>query len=282
MVRGLQERAARAQPAEHVEDLDGWRLRYASGSAWWTGTVLPHGDARPGELLRRIGRAEEFYARRGTAARFQICPPACAQGLDDVLAGRGYCRHSPVSLQVARTADVLAAKAPTIDIPTVDLAVAHLSTVDLPIAELAPEGRPDAGEQGVCRVLVDERPAGEWFKVWHAVHGHGGDPRAESGTLGRVALPAAYASVLVGDAVVAVGRAVADTGWAGVFGMATRPEARGTGAGRGVLAALARWAGEHQAERMHLQVEHDNVGPFRLYGRAGFSELCSFHYRAAG
>jgi GNAT superfamily N-acetyltransferase len=87
---------------------------------------------------------------------------------------------------------------------------------------------------------------------------------------------------LAGDGVVAVGRAVGDTGWAGVFGMATLPRARGQGAARRVLAALAAWAGAHEAGRLYLQVERDNVPALRLYGQAGFRDLCRYHYRLAG
>lgn len=47
-----------------------------------------------------------------------------------------------------------------------------------------------------------------------------------------------------------VGRAVADTGWTGVFGMATLPDARRHG-----------------------------VAAVRLYRRAGFGEACAYHYR---
>jgi len=83
-----------------------------------------------------------------------------------------------------------------------------------------------------------------------------------------------------GDDVVAVGRAVADTGWAGVFGMATLPRARGTGAARDVLAALADWAGAH-TDSMYLQVERDNIPALRLYEGTGFREMCGFHYRTA-
>ena len=84
-----------------------------------------------------------------------------------------------------------------------------------------------------------------------------------------------------GSNVVAVGRAVADTGWAGVFGMATLPRARGRGTARSVLAALADWAGGHAAGRMYLQVERDNMPALRLYERTGFSEECGYHYRAS-
>jgi GNAT superfamily N-acetyltransferase len=135
---------------------------------------------------------------------------------------------------------------------------------------------------GSLRVRVDDHPIRDWLSVWQAVHGHGGDPRAERDMLARVERPSTYACALIGDDVVAVGRAVADTGWAGVFGMATLADARGKGAARSVLAALADWAGAHQADHMYLQVERDNSRALRLYERAGFSEICRYHYRTAG
>lgn len=247
-VRDLQERAARALPAELVEHADGWWLRHDSGSSWWVASVLPHGPEGAGgpELARRVARAEEFYARHGGAARFQITPAACPAVLDDLLARRGYRRANPVSLQAAAIAGV---------------------------------SRPDAG--GRLRVRVEDRPGDAWFGVWHAVHGGGAGP-AGWGLLDRVAGPSAYARVLDGDETVAVGRAVADTGWAGVFAMATLPAARGRGAGGRVLGALAGWAEEQGAAHLYLQVECDNPAALRLYARAGFREVCTYHYRTAG
>src|SRR6266508_6437028 len=171
--------------------LKGWWLRHAPSCAWWVGTVLPHGDARPGELVPRVVRAEEFYAGHGAVARFQISPGACPEGLDTVLAERGYRRQSLMSLQLALTARVL-----------------------------------DQAPTGSLRVRLDDRPTRVRFEIWHAVHDHGGDSRSEWDMLDRVERPCAYACAMIGDDVVAVGRAVADTGWAGVFGMATLP--RGT------------------------------------------------------
>ena len=245
-VRGLQERAARALPAERVVDLDGWWLRHAPGSAWWAGTVLPHGDTAPGGLLPRIAAAERFYAGHGTVTRFQITPGACPAELDAVLAERGYRRESVMSLRTA------------------------------PVARI-----PAPAAAGTWRVRLDDRPTPAWFAAWHAVHGHGGDSGSEWDLLDRVKRPSAYACALAGDEVAAVGRAVADTGWVGVFGMATLPEARGRGAARAVLTALAGWAGAHRAGHMYLQVEQDNVPALRLYERMGFGALCAYHYRAA-
>jgi GNAT superfamily N-acetyltransferase len=247
VVRGLQERTARAFPARRVEDAEGWWLRHGAGCAWWTATALPHGDAGAGELARRVAGAEEFYARYGEVARIQISPGVCPDGLDAYLDGRGYRRRGLISLRVGVTARV---------------------------RERAPVG--------VARVRLHERPAREWFEVWNAVHGHGGESRAEWDMLGRVERPSAYACALIGDDVVAVGRAVADAGWAGVFGMATLPGARGKGAGRDVLAALAHWAGAQAAGHMYLQVVSENVAALRLYEGMGFTEICGYHYRVAG
>ncbi|TDB87874.1 GNAT family N-acetyltransferase [Actinomadura sp. KC216] len=243
MVRGLQERAARALPAEHVRDVDGWWLRHAPRCSWWVGTVLPHGAVAPGELVRRVVQAEDFYTGRGADARFQITPGACPDGLDAALERRGYRREGAVSLQVASARRVLG-RAP-----------------------------------GSPRVRVDDRPTRAWLDAWHAVHG--GDPDSERNMLARVKGPSAFVCAMVGDDVAAVGRAVADTGWTGVFNMATLPEARGKGAGRAVLAALAEWAERRKAGRMYLQVERGNGPALRLYERSGFSELSPYNYRTA-
>ena len=209
--------------------------------------MLPHGDAGPGELARRVAGAETFYAGYDTAARFQISPRACPGGLDTLLAERGYRRESPMSLQVASTTRVL--------------------------------GQAPAGS---LRVRSNDHPTSAWFEAWRAVHGRGGDARSEWDMLARVERPSAYACAMSGGDVIAAGRVVADSGWAGVFGMATLPRARGKGAARAVLAALADWARAHEAGRIYLQVERDNIPALRLYERAGFREVCGYHYRTAG
>jgi ribosomal protein S18 acetylase RimI-like enzyme len=244
LVRGLQERAAQAFPWVVLDCLDGWWLRYVDSGAWWAGSVLPHGDVAPVDLPGRIRSVEEFYAGRGAAARFQISPGAGPAGLDQALAGLGYQIESPMSLQTASTVDVI-----------------------------------DRLPAGGLRIRLDDRPTDAWFETWTAVHGTGGDPGAELDMLRRVRRPSGYASVLTGAGVVAAGRAVADAGWAGVFGMATLPQARGRGAARQVLAALARWSADQGAAQLYLQVETGNATAWRLYERAGFTELCRYHYR---
>jgi len=243
-VRGLQERAARALPAEHVDHVGGWWLRRSASSSWWIGTVLPHGDASQDELVRMISAAERFYAGFGVATRFQVSPGACPADLDATLAGRGYRWNSPMSLRTA------------------------------PVADVQAQARPDGPG-----IRLNETPTPAWLQVWYAVHGHDSDPQIEREMLGRITQPSAYASALEGDEVIAVGRAVADAGWAGVFGMATLPEARGRGAARDILASLAGWAAAQGTDGMYLQVEGDNDPALHLYDRTCFTEVCGYHYR---
>lgn len=209
LIRALQERAARAQPAQHTEYADGWLLRHAPDTSWWIGSVLPH-TASATNLAARVDRAEQFYAIRDTVTHFQITPGTCPDGLDALLEARGYLAHTPVSLQVAETAQI-------------------------------------------------PHPLPGWDFVFekHPAHTH--------------------IQALLDGKVVSEARAVVDTGWTGIFGMATLPAARGMGAARAVLGSIARWA---PTDRLYLQVERENAAARSLYRRAGFTEICEYHYRS--
>jgi len=242
----LQERAARAVPAAVEENEAGCWLRYSdSGSTWWAGATLLHSDARSRQLARRIAVAEAFYAAHGVPARFQVCP-ACPAGLDAALAHRGYRCDSVVSLQVATTRTIA-----------------------------------DRGTAWSLHVDLNDQLNEQWFELLMAAQGPDVDPAAEWRLLRRVDGRSAYATVSVFDHPVAVGRAVVDTGWVGVFNMATLPAARRKGAASAVLAALAEWAISQGSEQMYLQAERTNAAALNLYRRAGFEELCTYHYRTA-
>ncbi len=110
-----------------------------------------------------------------------------------------------------------------------------------------------------------------------------GGPRTvvenEARLLNGVRLCSAYVTVSADGRPVAIGRAVADDGWTGVFGMATTPSARRRGAARMVLSAIARWAHEQDTPRLYLQVERSNTAACRVYAAAGFTEVATYHYR---
>lgn len=243
LARGLLDRAAGAVPATEQETRLGWRLRYTDTSLWWVGAVMAHGGPDTRTLQDRVHAAEEFYAQRRAATRFQVCP-GCPPGLDQILAARGYQRHSPMSLQVASAAQVAGRlRAPRLE------------------------------------VRLEEHPPPPWFEIWRAVQACDANLEAERRLLRRVTAPSCYVTVYLGDRPVSIGRAVAESGWTGVFGMATLPPARGQGAAKAALSALARWGAEARAPDLYLQLDHDNRPARQLYASAGFAEIFPYHYR---
>lgn len=241
LLSDLLERAARATPAAVEDRGTGWWFRYTDNSTWWSGAVLAHGPADC--LDRRIDAAERFYSDRDAVTRFQICT-GCPAGLDGSLAERGYRWESPISV---------------------------LTSVSGTRAE------PHTGPGLTAHVDTSMGP--DWLGVLGATSGPGTDVDNETRLLPRIDRPQAYITVLAENEPVGIGRAVADEGWTGVFNMATTPRARRRGAARLVLSAIARWADEHDAPRLYLQVEQSNGAAFRLYAIAGFGELATYHYR---
>jgi GNAT superfamily N-acetyltransferase len=93
--------------APEVEELDGWRLRFAHGLTGRANSVWPCGDgALP--LDEKIDLVEEWYRSRRSPVLVQITNAARPVELDTVLARRGYrLRSAPVSVQVAALDEVL-------------------------------------------------------------------------------------------------------------------------------------------------------------------------------
>jgi ribosomal protein S18 acetylase RimI-like enzyme len=94
--------------APEVEELDGWRLRFAHGLTGRANSVWPSGDGVL-PLDEKLARAEAWYRERGVPVLFQVTEVARPAELDAVLVERGYfTRVAPVSVQTARLDDVVA------------------------------------------------------------------------------------------------------------------------------------------------------------------------------
>jgi N-acetylglutamate synthase len=236
-----------AWPAAEVEALGGWRLRAMASVTRRANSVWPGPDAGPpSEPEPRISRVEAFYGARGLPARFQLFPGAVPEGLEPALAERGYELEAPVSVQIAPAETVAAAPG-----------AAQL------VAETA-----DGASPAWWSVAGERSRFASAQEVYRAL-------------LARLGARACYAMARRGAEPVATGLLVVEGGWGGIFSMLTLPDARRRGAGRALLAALARAALRRGAARLYLQVERENRAALALYGGAGFRELYRYHYRRA-
>ncbi|WP_283135343.1 GNAT family N-acetyltransferase [Rhizohabitans arisaemae] len=183
-----------------------------------------------------------FYRDRGMPSQVQVSPAEHHRELDALLEARGYRLGGETVVLKAATDTVIAATAATL---TADVADDPHRWLDA-FAEL--DGSTDA------------------FLVGQEI-------------ISRIPAPVAFLSVVRDGRVDGLGLFAADSGWAGVFCMVTRPEARRRGVATTLLGAGARWASTQGIQRMYLQVEKDNEAARRLYAGIGFTHSHSYHYR---
>jgi GNAT superfamily N-acetyltransferase len=104
-IRALDEVGYRIWVAPEVEELDGWRLRFAGGLTSRANAVFPNA-AGVLPLEEKLERVEAWYAERGAAARFQLTAGSLPDGLAPALARRGYAPGEPVGVLTSELPDV--------------------------------------------------------------------------------------------------------------------------------------------------------------------------------
>jgi GNAT superfamily N-acetyltransferase len=171
--------------------------------------------------------------------------------------------------------------APAEELGSLDAALAQRGWVadgetDILVArELAP-GAPAEVEVAV-RAAVDRA----WVDVWVAAEGRPDAEETYERVLARIPAPAGFALARIDGAPAGVGIAVCDTGWSGVFCMATVPAMRRRGVARAVIGALWEWSREQGAGAIYLQVELDNPAARAFYALLGFTRSHGYHFRVA-
>ncbi|MET9065556.1 GNAT family N-acetyltransferase [Streptosporangium sandarakinum] len=277
--------AALAWPAAVTEEREGWLLRHSPGvTRRRSNSALP-----PPAPVRSIEPVERFYRDHGVPVRVQISPAEHHRELDARLAGLGYRVESGVAVLTARAGDVVAATAPADTAPAVTAVEATREAVtpaDAATAMVREAVTPaDAAPAGAARSVPVEAPVevavdpGGWLAVFAELDGHSDSETVGREVISRIAGPAAFLSVSHEGRAAAMGMVVADSGWAGVFCMATRPDLRRRGLAAAVLGAGARWAAGRGADRLYLQVEKDNLAARALYERVGFTYSHGYHFR---
>jgi GNAT superfamily N-acetyltransferase len=187
---------------------------------------------------------EEFYDTRRLPTRYQLSPVATPPGLDELLAERGYETEARVDVQTAPLGDVL---------------------------------RGTSGSSSAARLTAE--PDDRWLALWTELFKRGDPAITKERLLDRIAPPAGFVLLEREGDPVAVGYGVVERGWLGIFSMGTVAQARRRGLATHVLHELARWASGLAATECYLQVEEGNEPAHRLYERAGFRTLYSYHYR---
>ena len=239
-IYGIERHCAAAWPAVHVEEMDGWEMRFSPRSTSKRvnslNPMVPHVGRFPDVLDWARGRCRA----RGVTCHIRINPlaaPECA----DVLTAMGVMPANETRVQI-----------------------------------MSVNGNKTAMSDGV--ILETTRDQG-WLDAYAEMHGDDREARQQIGSmLDQVTMKQVFASFAADGHILAVGRAACGDGLGGIFQIMTRPEARRRGFGRRIMAALLEWCGENGAKQAYLQVEAANSAACSLYGSLGFTDMYRYTY----
>jgi len=235
----LEELNFNAWPAVKTMHFDGWLLRSSGGESRRVNSVNP---IAPGilPLADKVAAAEAVYARWGRETVFRLTPLA-DEGLDTLLAARGYSIEAPTFVQTAATADGASCD---------------------PVLRLF--GRPE--KEWIAAALRIRGLTGEAAKVFALQHQ-------------AVGIDAGWALIVEGDHPAAVGVVAIERGWAGLLGIYVAKHARRRGLARRISQGLLAHAQGRGAARAWLQVEQANAAALPLYVELGFRTAYAYHHR---
>lgn len=242
MILLLEELSLNALPALQTIVLDGWVVRFAAGYTRRANSVNPLYPARR-DLAQSVLACERAFAGQGLPTVFKLTPVAQPAELDDFLAARGYAGQARTSVQ------------------TLNLASAPLGHAD-------------------PHLEIGTAPTPEWLTAFYALAGIA--PKHQP-TLARMLaglIPlGGFALLRENGRPVACGLGVVQSGYLGLYDIATAPEARRRGLGRRLVAGLLAWGRQNGAHTAYLQVMMDNAPARGLYAGLGFREAYPYWYR---
>lgn len=244
MIRFIEELSLSALPALETVFLDGWVLRFSDDYTRRANSINPlYAGTRP--LADNLREAEALYRRRGQRVVFKLTPASLPDGLDEALAARGYAHEAATSVQTLHLADSGTQAAPAFGPTTLSESLTEAWL---------------AGAFGLSVIPERHQPTLRQM-------------------LSRLAPETCFASLSVNGQVVSCGLGVLQAGCLGLYDIVTRPEQRGRGQARQLIADLLAWARTRGAHTAYLQVMLTNAPALRLYGRLGFREVYPYWYR---
>ena len=248
LARRVEEASLNAWPALHQVMLDGWVLRFTRGFTKRANSVTPlYPAAQP--PAEKIRYCENLYAREGLRTIFRMTTVSEENGLDDLLASRGYECLDPTQVLHRSVATGEFDVAGAFSVVPVASFLGTYANVQEP---------PDVDASSA-------RTAAELHRL----------------ILRAIRNETVFGSIMEDGEPVACGMAVVEREMVGLFDIVVHPGCRRRGHGRGLVESLLKRAADMGARTAYLQVLNDNAGARSLYAALGFEPLYEYRYRVS-
>lgn len=240
LVLECERRIVNAWPAPATLLIGDWVLRFASGYSGRANAATP---LKPGAELdaASFSLIEELYRADGLLPCIRLTP-LTGKATREATLERGY-RLKDASFGM--------------------------------IAELSGEQADPAPE-----LQIEARPSADWLA---GVASRQSGNKTHIGNLaaivGKVRLPAAFATWIVAGEPVAFGMSVAERGMAEIGTIVVDEAHRGRGLGKAIVGGLMGWARAMECRQAYLQVDKTNATAIALYEKLGFRVLYEYETR---
>lgn len=241
IIQHLEEMSLNALPALQTCYYDGWVVRFADGYTKRANSVNPLYESRT-DVEEKVAYCESLYTVRKQPTVFKMTPLSNPKGLDDFLAKRNYREELGASVQLL-----------------------NLDQLE----------KPEAG-----RVTLSTSVSDVWLSSYFRLNNLQERYLPTMRTiLSNIAPQKCLAAVYEDGAIAALGLAVLDQDYLGLFDIVTEPSLRQKGFGNQLLLYLLNWGKANGADYAYLQVMPNNEPALKLYEKLGFQEIYQYWYR---
>jgi N-acetylglutamate synthase len=242
LVRLIEELSFNAQPSVYTLYYDGWLLRFADGYTRRANSVSPL-YASSIALDEKIAYCEATYHAHEQPTIFKLTDATQPAELDETLARRGYQHEALTEVQALELSHV--EKTPTL-----------------------------------TDIWVDTSFKGQWLLTFCQMNTVQEEHFPVIALMLASIQPATcFLTLRIGQEAVAVGLAVLERGWLGIYDVVVAEHWRGQGVGYELMLHLLAWGKRNGAAYSYLQVATHNTAALALYQRLGYRQVYKYWYR---
>jgi len=243
MIQKIEELSMNALPALSTILVNGWILRFSNGYSKRANSVNPIYPCSI-DILRNIEICDEMFKKNNLNTVFKLTEQEKAYEIDEILNKQGYVYEAKTNIMIK----------------------------SIPEYEIT--------EQEKKNVVIYRELRDDWFEAFVSMNNTSPQHTSTLQRMLQSIMPETYYGCIIDDGkIVAVGLAVAEREYVGMYDICVDREKRKRGLGTKIMKNLMCEASQQGHIYSYLQVVDSNEGAKKLYEKLGYEKEYSYWYR---